>query len=83
MHDMRVFSHDQLRKIARAAGRETDLLIAATEKFLPYDKRITVEVTKRAIEITKEAKEEAARRGLSEIKSYEFRKGFIQNYSVS
>jgi hypothetical protein len=73
-----------LRKIARTAEREVDLFADATKKFMPlYGGRITTEVVKKASKLTEEAKEEAAIKGLSEVKSYEFRKVYIQNYSVS
>jgi hypothetical protein len=83
MYDLTKFTHDQLRKVARVAKRETNLLVDATEKFLQYDRRITVEVAEKAINLAKEAKGEAEKRGLTEIKSYQFRKEFIKNYPVS
>jgi len=83
MIDLRVFSNDQLRKIARAAEREVDLL-AAAEKFIPVygiDGKITDRIGE-AIRLTHEADEEAEKRGLTEIKSYQFRKEYIQNHPL-
>jgi len=86
MHDLTIFSKDQLRKIARTTERETDLLADATEKFIPlYDVhgKITDKVAEEAIKLTNEVEKEAEMRGLSEIKSYQFRKEYIQNHPVS
>ena len=75
--DLRVFSKDQLRKIARVAERETDLLIDATRKLLP-SYGLTDDVSERAIDLLEESRREAESRGLTEIRSYQFRKEYIK-----
>ena len=83
MRDFTVFSNDQLRKIARAVERETNLLILATEKAIQAyssNGQITERVADEVIRLAHEADEEAEKRGLTEIRSYQFRKEYIQSH---
>jgi hypothetical protein len=83
MIDLRNFSKDQLRKIARVVERKTDLFIDATKKFMPlYGDRISVEVVKSASDLMSESLQAAKREGLSEIKGYTFSKEYIRNHKV-